>query len=354
MYQSRAHGAVSRAPRSLIPRRPQNGVPSFGMSARIAIVGARGYVGAELIRLVDGHPNLTLIMAASRELAEQAVPTAHPGAPQKLRFVAPDPILVAQSGADVVALCLPNGMSKPFVDAIDNAGHPMVIVDLSADHRFDAAWTYGLVELHRTQLRGATRIANPGCYATAMQLVLAPLIDVLSPPAQCFGVSGYSGAGSAPSDKNDPEKLRDNLIPYGLVDHIHEREVSAHLDFPVEFLPHVAPYFRGIGMTVNAHTEREITISEVRDRYQAAYQAEPLVKLVDAAPWVSQIRGTHGCEIGGITVGSKGRRVVAVATIDNLLKGAASQALININLTLGYDELSGIPGPHVQRQASSS
>ena len=126
-----------------------------------------------------------------------------------------------------------------------------VIVDLSADHRFDDAWYYGLPELTRHAIAANARISNPGCYATAMQLAIAPLTDQLAGPPQCFGVSGYSGAGTTPSDKNNPDKLRDNLMPYALVDHVHEREVSRQLGMPVEFMPHVAPHFRGITMTVN-------------------------------------------------------------------------------------------------------
>src|SRR5690606_2748637 len=102
---------------------------------------------------------------------------------------------------------------------------------------------------------------NPGCYATAMQLAISPLLDRLAGPPQCFGVSGYSGAGSTPSDKNDVDKLRDNLMPYALADHLHEREVSRHLGVPVEFMPHVAPHFRGITMTVNMHLREPLALA---------------------------------------------------------------------------------------------
>ena len=112
-----------------------------------------------------------------------------------------------------------------------------VIIDLSADYRFDPSWYYGLPELTRARHAGQRRISNPGCYATAMQLAIAPMLDVLDGPVQCFGVSGYSGAGTTPSDKNDPGKLRDNLMPYALTGHVHEREVSTQLHHPVEFMP---------------------------------------------------------------------------------------------------------------------
>jgi N-acetyl-gamma-glutamyl-phosphate reductase common form len=176
-----------------------------------------------------------------------------------------------------------------------------------------------------------------------MQLALAPIVDLLDGPAQCFGVSGYSGAGTTPSDKNDPEKLAGNLMPYSLTGHIHEREVSRQLGHPVEFLPHVAPHFRGITMTVNAHLAAPMSHDALRTRYQERYAGERLVRIVDEAPWVSRIAGRHGVEIGGFALAGDGRRAVVVSTLDNLLKGAATQALQNINLALGLSEDAGIP-----------
>jgi N-acetyl-gamma-glutamyl-phosphate reductase len=177
-----------------------------------------------------------------------------------------------------------------------------------------------------------------------MQLAITPLLDRLAGPPQCFGVSGYSGAGTTPSDRNDAGLLRDNLMPYALADHMHEREVSARLGVPVEFMPHVAPHFRGITMTVNLWLQQPLTVEQVRALYRERYAGEPLLRVVDDAPWVSRIAGRHGVEIGGFTVAPGGKRVVVVATLDNLLKGAATQALQNLNLAFGYDELAGVPG----------
>jgi N-acetyl-gamma-glutamyl-phosphate reductase len=216
-------------------------------------------------------------------------------------------------------------------------------VDLSADHRFDDAWFYGLPELYRKHYAGQRRIANPGCYATAMQLAIAPLGDQLAAPPACFGVSGYSGAGTTPSDRNDPGKLRDNLMPYSLTDHLHEREVTRHLGVPVEFMPHVAPHFRGITLTANLWLQRPLTRAAIEKTYRDFYAGEPLVHVVDEAPWVSRIAGKHYAEIGAFTLAPGGKRVVVVATLDNLLKGAATQAMQNLNLALGFDERAGIP-----------
>jgi N-acetyl-gamma-glutamyl-phosphate reductase len=311
---------------------------------RVGLVGARGHVGAELIRLLAAHPDLQLAYVASRERAGQAVADFHPEADAQLRYSDATPESVATAPLDAVVLALPNGASAAFVDAIDASAPGTVIVDLSADHRFDPAWFYGLPEHDRRSLPGARRIANPGCYATAMQLAIAPLVDVLGDaPVQCFGVSGYSGAGTSPSDKNDPEALRDNLIPYALTGHVHEREVTARLGHAVQFMPHVAPHFRGLTVTANLMLREPASLELVQARFRLAYAGEALVQLIDGMPWVSRIAGRHGAQVGGITLGEDGRRVVVVCVLDNLLKGAATQALQNLNLALGIDELAGIP-----------
>ena len=156
-----------------------------------------------------------------------------------------------------------------------------------------------------------------------MQFAIAPMLDALQGPVQCFGVSGYSGAGTAPSDKNDADALRDNLIPYALVDHLHEREVARQLGHVVEFMPHVAPHFRGLSITANLHLREATSLDAVRGRYRECYSGEPLVSVSDTAPWVSRSAGRHGVQVGGFELSSDGQRLVVVATLDNLLKGAA-------------------------------
>ena len=310
---------------------------------RVGIVGARGHVGAELIRLLAAHPRFELAYVGSRELDGQRLADHIDAYTGELRYSSPANAALPSLGADAVVLALPNGKAAACVAAFDAANANPVIVDLSADYRFDDGWYYGLPELTRTRYRGERRISNPGCYATAMQLAIAPMRDLLQGPAQCFGVSGYSGAGTTPSDKNDPDKLRDNLMPYALTGHVHEREVTRHLGHPVEFMPHVAAHFRGITMTVNMHLAEATTRDAVIARYRAAYAGEPLVRVIDDAPWVSRIAGRHHVEIGGFTLSEDGRRLVVVSTEDNLLKGAATQALQNLNLAFGLDEFAGIP-----------
>ena len=313
------------------------------MAKTLGIVGARGFVGAELIKLLAGHPGFELAFVSSRELEGRRVADQVEGYDGDLQYVAYGPDQAAGQGVDALVLALPNGKAAPFVAAIDAVAPRTAIIDLSADYRFDADWYYGLPELTRAGYDGQRRISNPGCYATAMQLAIAPLCDYLAAPVQCFGVSGYSGAGTTPSDKNDLDKLRDNLMPYALTGHVHEREVTRQLGHPVEFMPHVAPHFRGLTITANLHLAQPLDRPDALARYRRHYQGEPLVRVVEDAPWVSAIANRHHVELGGFTVSEDGRRLVVVATEDNLLKGAATQALQNLNMAFGFDEFAGIP-----------
>lgn len=311
------------------------------MKKTLGIIGARGHTGAELIRLVAAHPQLELAFVSSRELAGQPLAAYNPAYQGALCYENLDAAALVKRSADAIVLALPNGKSAEYLAAIE-ANHPdAVIVDLSADYRFDEAWYYGLPELTRRQYRGQRRISNPGCYATAMQLAIAPFKADLAAPVQCFGVSGYSGAGTTPSDKNNVELLRDNLMPYALTGHLHEREVTRHTA-SVEFMPHVAPHFRGLSITANLHLKRGISAAQALQQLREFYAGEPLVAVSEDAPWVSRVAGRHHAMLGGFTVDEGGRRLVLVSVLDNLLKGAATQAMQNLNLAFGFDELAGI------------
>ena len=312
---------------------------------RIGLVGARGYVGSELIRLIAGHPGFELAFVASRERAGERLGAHEHADVGELQYSNPTAEEAAGFGADAIVLALPNGKAADYVRAVVAVAPETVLLDLSADYRFDPDWYYGLPELTRARAEGARRISNPGCYATAMQLALAPLCDEQDGPAQCFGVSGWSGAGTSPSEKNDPQALKDNVMPYALVGHIHEREVAYQLGQDVEFMPSVAPHFRGICMTVNVHLSQAHTLDQVRAHYQDHYADEPLVAVQDAVPWVSRIAGQQGARIGGFTLSADGRRLVLVSVLDNLLKGAATQALQNLNLAFDQPETAGITLP---------
>lgn len=309
---------------------------------RLAIIGARGYVGAEMLRLVERHGGFDLTVVTSGKEAGRAVRDVVEGVSFSLSFEDLGPRELADREVDAVVLALPNGAARPYVDALDAAGRDVRIVDLSADHRFDEAWVYGQVERERARVVGAHRVANPGCYATAVQLAVAPFVDLLEGPAHAFGVSGYSGAGTTPSPRNDPEVLRDNILPYALTGHMHELEVSHHLAHPVVFVPHVAPFFRGITATVALSFRREESLESLTARLERAYAGERFVEITRGVPDLRAIRGQHGVRLGGLSVADGGKRAVLVSTIDNLLGGAASQALRNLNLMCGMAEARGL------------
>ncbi|KAK3824787.1 MAG: Aspartate/glutamate/uridylate kinase, partial [Benniella sp.] len=313
---------------------------------KIGLIGARGYTGQELIRLVNSHPSLEIEYVSSRELEGKPLEGYDKKPITYVNLSAEQVKEKTQSGeVDAWILALPNGVCKPFVEAVESIeeGKKMVLCDLSADYRFDDTWTYGLAEFNRAKLPGATRISNPGCYATGSQMAIHPLLKHLGGTPTIFGVSGYSGAGTKPSPNNDVNNLKDNLIPYSLTNHIHEREVSRHLGHEVNFIPHVAPFFQGITLTVNLPLNKTMTSGDVREIYEEAYEGEKLVHVTKTVPWVKDNAGKHFVRVGGFGVHTSGKRVVVVATIDNLLKGAATQAVQNLNLSLGLGEYTGIP-----------
>lgn len=233
--------------------------------SKVALIGARGYTGQALISLLNAHPNIDLRHVSSRELAGKKL-EGYDKREIIYENLTPEDVRRMSSNGDIDCwvMALPNGVCKPFVDAVDQgADKGGLIVDLSADYRFDSSWSYGLPELvSRSTIARANRIANPGCYATAAQVGIAPLVPYLAGQPTVFGVSGYSGAGTKPSPKNDVENLTNNIIPYSLTDHIHEREISTQLGTSVAFIPHVAVWFQGIHVSFGwkkHHLENKLT-----------------------------------------------------------------------------------------------
>jgi len=311
---------------------------------RVALIGGRGYTGAELLGLLARHTGLELALASSGSQAGAPLQTVCPDWPNAEDcFIELEQAAVASRDADAWVLAVPNDVARGWAASI-RAAHPQaLILDLSADHRFDPAWTYGLPERFRAELRETIQIANPGCYATGMQLGLLPLIDELVGPPSIFGVSGFSGAGRKPSANNDPQRLKDNLLPYKLSGHVHEKEVSHQLAGEVRFMPHVAAFFRGISLTVSVQLRSPVDVASLLARYLRYYENEPCVRVQEAIPEVREVQNTPGCLIGGFTVDERdARHVTLVVVLDNLLKGAASQAVQNINLALGLDEREGV------------
>lgn len=309
----------------------------------IGLIGARGHTGRELLRLISLHPEMMLAYAVSRDYAGRKVSEIAPEDKDEAVFEALTPDEAAKRRVDAVILALPDGAGAPYVAAFDRLSPDTIIVDLSADRRFDDAWAYGLAELHRARIKGAARIANPGCYATALQLGLAPALPLLGPePAVVFGVSGYSGAGTTPSPRNDVARLKDNLMPYRLHGHNHEREATRHLRHKVRFMPHVHPAFSGLVCTIHLPFAAAVTEGALRRLYEERYAGEPLIAVQDDPPELKDGTGAKGVIIGGISVSEDGLTGAVVVAADNLLKGAAVQAIQNLNIALGLDEMTGL------------
>jgi len=221
-------------------------------------------------------------------------------------------------------------------------------------------------ELHsRSAIRASKRISNPGCYATSSQLLIAPLLRYLKRDAwpTVFGVSGYSGAGTVAGPpaadgrpttvaKTTPESLAGGIKPYALTDHIHEREAGRHLSrlladsaspMKIAFVPTVAPWFSGIISVMSMPLSEKVSAKDVKTLYEEKYKDEKLISIQRDVPMLPDVENRHGWTVGGIQVHSEGDRAVVVGGLDNLLKGAATQCLQNLNLALGYDEYAGIP-----------
>ena len=348
--------ATSKRQYSTIVRSEPKNVGEFSKDIKkVALIGARGYTGKNLIDLVNNHPYLEIAHVSSRELAGTPL-KGYTKSDITYENLSLEDIskLESENKVDIWVMALPNKVCIPFVEAIEKVNNctNSKIIDLSADFRFvnENVWKYGLPELtDRSLIQKAKKISNPGCYATGSQLSIAPLNDLVAGLPVVFGVSGYSGAGTKPSPKNDVENLNNNLIPYALTDHIHEREISKRLGQQVAFIPHVGQWFQGISLTVSIPLKKkensQYTSESIAQIYKDFYKNEPLIKVLNVGQEVTvkNIGGYHGVVIGGFKVNAAGDRVVVTTMIDNLLKGAATQCLQNINLALGYSEYEGIP-----------
>jgi len=319
----------------------------------LGIVGVRGYVGRELLALLANRKEIQIEWVSSRHLKGkplcdllnsdddfkfEPLPEEHYFKQITIDEFSPEKI--ANKNTDIVVLALPNGLAESYVNELEGKSNCQLVIDLSADYRFDKDWIYSipeLVDLNVFKCDSLVKISNPGCYATAMQLAIAPLFSDIKGQVNCFGISGYSGAGTTPCENNDPAKLKNNILPYSLLEHIHEKEVSHQMDLPVRFSPHVASFFRGISMTIQLELERPWILSEIHQIFETFYKNYPLVKISESIPNIQQVINTNHCIIGGFKLSEDGRQLSLVSCLDNLLKGAASQALQNIYLALNIE-----------------
>jgi N-acetyl-gamma-glutamyl-phosphate reductase len=344
----------------------------------VGVLGASGYAGAELLRLLARHPDLEVAWAAGDASAGQPLVARYPGlrsAYGDLTFCSVDEGLA--KGADLLFCALPHGRAAELAPrAVAVAG---VVVDLSADFRLRdpsaypawygaehpcpdelGAWPYGLPELHRDQLRGARKVAVPGCYPTAALLALAPLVAAGLVAADGIVVdakSGLSGAGRSLTDANLFVQANENVAPYKVGTHRHTPEIEQELALAagapvtVTFTPHLVPASRGILATCYGTLAPSAGDQELAACYAAAYGGEPFVDLLQPAagwPATRAVATTNRAQVAAAADRRTGR-VVAAAAIDNLVKGAAGQAVQCANLALGLPETAGLdlvpPGP---------
>jgi len=341
-------------------------------SKRAGIIGASGFTGAELLRLLAAHPDLEVAYVTADTQAGAAVGDLYPslsGRYGDLRFDAFDLAAVAGLDLDVAFCGLPHQASMALAPQL--LGHVGLVVDLSAAYRLKDAslyprWygfehdqpalldqaVYGLPERTRAQLPGATLIATPGCYVTAATLALAPLLDAgLLDPAGIVvdAASGVSGAGRAPTPTNAFCTVDENFTAYGLLDHRHTPEIEQNLSAvgraaQVLFTPHLAPMNRGILATcyarpaAGAALDTDVLLAALAD----AYDGEPFVVVTSGSP---STKATLGANTVVVTARFDARTgyAVVIAALDNLTKGASGGALQAANVALGLDEIAGLP-----------
>lgn len=352
------------------------------MSARVhaVVLGAAGYGGGELLRLLGAHPATIAITAASRSHAGKPFHVAHPGlrgivdgafvAEPEWQALAATPAGVAL----VVFAALPHGELAEKLSALEQAwtaagltgakDEHLTLIDLSGDHRLsDAAayarhygkphpnpanlgrFVYGLPEWQRTKIVGAKRIANPGCFATAIELALLPLLDLELGWVAVSGTTGSSGSGALPSDTTHHPTRANDYRAYKPLAHQHLGEVEqlivAHAPkvgakTRVSFVPHSAPLVRGVYCTLQA---RVADAAAAADKVRAFYAGETFVRVVEGAPRVAVVAGSNFCDLA---VAHSGDHLVVMTALDNLVKGMAGQAVQNMNTALGLDERAGL------------
>jgi N-acetyl-gamma-glutamyl-phosphate reductase len=324
---------------------------------RILVAGASGYAGALAAELVDRHPALTLAAATSRSDAGKRLASLYPQ--YRCDAVLEELSLGDHGELDAAIVAYPHGASASVVAALRADGVP--VVDLSADFRLRdhsvyeqwyvphvapellAGAVYGLPERNREQIKAAGLVANPGCYPTASVLALAPLAPFIA-DVVIDAKSGVSGAGREPSAVTHFVSVDENVKPYGVGHHRHMPEIDQELalagavDLAVTFTPHLVPLDQGELVSCYVTLSEEVDIDSL---YAAAYANEQFVEVVDYVPGVREVRGTNLCRINA-RIDERTGKAFVFAVIDNLWKGAASQAVQNLNLMLGLPEQQGI------------
>jgi N-acetyl-gamma-glutamyl-phosphate reductase len=321
---------------------------------RVAIVGASGFGGAVAAMLVQGHPSLELTAVTARADVGRRHDQLYPRYRVPLELEQLDPDSIAER-ADAALVAYPHGAAAPAVSALRERG--LKVVDLSADFRLDREryerWyqpheapelldgaVYGLTEAHREEIREAELVAAPGCYSTAALLALWPLRERLR-DVVVDAKSGVSGAGREASPTTHYVAVAENVNPYKIEGHRHSAELEQELPEGTSytFVPHLIPVDQGLLASCYVTTDEPLSQEELSELYQQAYAGEPFIDLAGEPPSTADVRETNRCRLHATVVGE---RVLAFAAIDNLWKGAAGQAVQDLNLMLGLPETEGL------------
>ncbi len=342
-------------------------LPALMSTLTAAVLGASGYAGGELVRLLDEHPAIGVVHLGAHTHAGRRLGDVHPhlgGEGRVLASNAPDEV----PDVDVAFLALPHGASAAPGMAL--AGRGMRVVDLGSDFRLDSPeryeeaygarhpapaelgrWAYGIPELFGTEIAGSATVAAPGCYPTSAVLALAPLLaaGLVEPEGIVVdSASGVTGAGRSPRADLAFGAVAEGIRAYGVLTHRHRPEMEAALgaaagvEPTVVFVPHLAPMQRGILSTCYARLSGGAGGSDLVEALAKAYDAKPFVRVIDQPPQTRWTVGSNSCLLAAWADARTGTAVV-LSAIDNLLKGAAGQALQCANLMLGLDEATGLP-----------
>lgn len=339
------------------------------MTIKAGIIGASGYTGGELIRLLLNHPNVTITAAASRSNAHQPVSAVHRHLYKQFDLVECDVKAENFAQCDVVFLALPHGTSAALAKELVEM--KVKVVDLGADFRLrdisvyqqwyqtEHGWAdvlagtvYGLPEIYRERIKGSALVANPGCYPTSVILALAPLLKnklVQTDSIVIDSKSGITGSGKTLTQQSHFPDMNDNLAAYKLGEHRHTPEIEQELsalaqeDIMVTFNPHLVPMNRGILSTITVKAKAGFNQQMLDEVYQDFYQDELFVRVRDKnnLPNTKWVQGSNYCDVAPVYIERTGR-IVVVSVIDNLVKGASGQAVQNMNLMLGLAEESGL------------
>lgn len=310
---------------------------------RVAVIGAAGYTGGEAIRLLLGHPHVgqANIVAVSRSHSGKPIHIAHEDLEGQtdLSFVGG---LADVKPVDVCILCLGHGASTAWINENPEASSA-TIIDLGSDFRIEGptnSFVYGLPEANRNRIRTSKRIANPGCFATAIQLALIPLAETkqIAGDVVVNAITGSTGAGQQPIPTTHFSWRSDNVNTYKVFEHQHEPEIRQTLgDIALHFVPLRGPFARGIHAT--CVLPGTWNADEVEALYRGRYADHPFVVVCDSAPDMKRVINTNLCHVGIVV---KKNALMVVSVIDNLLKGASGQAIQNMNIACGFDERAGL------------